>query len=206
MMQRSGARMTVVLMTGVLLFQGGELRAQRPGVPDLRNSAYLGLGYVGNVPDAIAGGAVMVLTPGILQGTGLYADVKFSPSSPARAVEYQPTITVEQAETLYGDQLYLQESAWLSLNLAVVKVLNPEFAVFAGGGYSRENHYRQYFDNTQTRGLEGFYWVREPAASGNRVNALGGVMFRAGRYVVFHSGGQLAPAGVNVGVMLTLPL
>jgi len=194
------------LVVAALLLPSVRLEAQRPFGRDLRNTPYLGVGYVANVPDAFVGGAMFVLTPKLLGGAGLYADVKFSPSSPARAVEYDATITVDQAENLYGDRLYLQQSAWFSVNLAAVYALTPELAVYAGGGYSREHHYRQYFDGTQTRGFQGFYWVSEPAASGNRVNALGGVLLRAGRYLVFQMGVGARPAGADVGVLLTLPM
>lgn len=199
-------RMLYFLAGATLLLHGAPLRAQRAVVPDLRNAPFFGIGYVANVPDAFTGGAVLAITPKVLGGAGLYADVKFSPSSPARAVEYLPDVTVDQAENLYGDQLFLQKSAWLSVNLALVYAVTPELGLYAGAGYSREHHYRQYFDNSQTRGLEGFYWVGDDAASGNRINALGGAFLRAGRHVLFQSGLGARPAGVDVGVMFTFPL
>jgi hypothetical protein len=175
-------------------------------MPDLRNSAYLGMGYVASVPHAVAGGALLAVTPKLLGGAGLYADVKFSPSSPARAVEYDPTITVAQADVQFADQLYLEQSAWFSVNLAAVYVVTPELAVYAGGGYSREHHYRQYFDATETRGLLGFYWIPDPAASGDRINGVGGILLRAGRHVTFQMGVGARPPGADVGVMLMLPM
>jgi hypothetical protein len=121
-------------------------------------------------------------------------------------VEYDPTITVDQADNQFADQLYLEQSAWLSVNLALVYAVTPELAVYAGGGYSRERHYRQYFDATETRGLAGFYWIRDPAASGNRLNGMGGILLRAGRYLAFQMGVGARPPGVDVGMMLTLPM
>jgi hypothetical protein len=206
MIEHHGARYVVLMLASALLLPSAGLEAQRPLVPDFKNSAYLGVGYVASVPHAFTGGALLALTPKVLGGAGLYADVKFSPSSPARAVEYDPTMTVDQAANQFADQLYLEQSAWLSVNLALVYVLTPEFGVYAGGGYSREHHYRQYFDATQSRGLEGFYWIPDPAASGNRVNALGGMLLRASRYLVFQMGVGARPAGADVGVMLMLPM
>ena len=205
MTERKCVGMMVFLIGGVFLLRGAPLQAQR-FVTDLRNAPHIGIGYVANIPDAFAGGALMFITPKVLGGAGLYADVKFSPSSPGRVAEYLPTITVDQAENVYGDRLFLQQSAWFTANLAVVYAVTRELALYAGAGYSREHHYREYFDNSETRGLDGFYWVHDPAASGNRINALGGVLLRAGRYVVFQSGVGARPAGVDAGVMFTLPL
>jgi hypothetical protein len=82
-----GTKVAVWMAVSALLLPSARLEAQRRRVvvPDLKNTAYLGLGYVANVPHAFAGGAVLAMSPGILGGAGLYADVKFSPSTPARA-------------------------------------------------------------------------------------------------------------------------
>ncbi len=193
------------MAAGALLLPG-RVQAQGRFGSDLRNKSYLGIGYVANVPDAFAGGVLLAITPKVLRGAGLLADVKFSPSSPARAAEYDPTITVDEADNVYGDRLYLQQSAWLVVDLALVYVLTPELALYAGGGYSREHHYRQYFDVSQTRGFEGFYWIPDPAASGNRINGLGGALLRAGHHVLFQMGVGARPAGADVGVVLTFPM
>ena len=206
MIERRCARILVSLVAGTLLLPLAELQGQRRGVPDLRNASYLGLGYVGNIPDAMVGGAILALTPKVFGGAGLYADVKFSPTTPARAEEYDSTITVDQADNQYADLLVVEESAWVTVNLALVYAVTAELALYAGAGYARENHYRQYFDDAQIRGLEGFYWIRDPAASGGRVNALGGVLLRAGRHVAFQMGLEAQPRGADVGVMITFPL
>ena len=145
------------------------------------------------------------LTPAVLGGAGLYADVKFTHNSPGRDPYYLDDISVEDAEITYGDRLYLNKSTWLIVDLAVVYSLNRDFAVYAGGGYVREERYRQYYDDQRERGNLGFYWVLDEAASGTRVNALGGALFRASRYVLFQVGLESRP-GVMVGAMITLPL
>jgi hypothetical protein len=206
MISHNCARIAARLAAAALFVPGAALQAQRPIVPNLKHASYLGIGYVASVPEAFAGGALLLLTPKVLGGAGLYADVKFSPSSPARAFEYDPTITVDQADNQFADQLYLEQSAWLTVDLAFVYAVTPELGLYAGGGYSREHHYRQYFDATETRGLAGFYWIGDPAASGDRINALGGVLLRVGRYLAFQMGVGARPPGADVGVMLTLPM
>ena len=201
-------RATLPVVIGTLLLSTSALRAQagRPRVSDLRNTSHLGVGYVASIPEMFIGFTGLALTPSVLGGAGLYADVKLSSSSPGKDPYLDPAITVDQAANQFGDFLFEEQSAWLTVNLALAYALLPELAVYAGGGYSRERHYRQYFDNAQTRGLQGFYWIPDPAASGNRVNLLGGVLLRAGRYLVFQMGLEAQPRGADVGVMVTLPL
>jgi hypothetical protein len=101
--------------------------------------------------------------------------------------------------------MFQHRSAWVSFDLAVVYVITRDFAAYGGGGYLKEEHYHEYFDDSQTRGDFGFYWVLDEEASGTRVNVLGGLLFRAAPYVVFQVGVESRP-GAMVGVMFTLPL
>ncbi len=205
-MTRATYARVVVVSVGVLLAPWSAGRAQTLyGVPQLRNSGYLGVGYVASIPEAFVGFTVLGLTPRVLGGTGLYADVKFTPKAP-RDPYFDPSITVDQAQNQFNDFLVEQRSTWLTVNLALVYAATPELGLYGGAGYSRERHYREYFDNSQTRGFDGFYWVADPASSGNRVNALGGILLRAGRNVLFQVGGEAQPRGADVGVMLVLPL
>lgn len=196
-----------VFVVGAGLLGTSVARAQsRYRIPDFRNRPYLGVGYVASIPDAFVGATVLTLTPRILGGAGLYADVKLTASTPARSLEYDPTITVNQADNLYADQLYLQKSVWTVVDVGLVYALTQELAAYAGAGYAKESHYRQYFDVSLTRGFVGFYWIRDPAASGTRVNALGGLLLRAGRFFAFQVGAEAKPAGANVGITLMLPM
>ena len=196
------ASITLVLALFTLSPPGSALWAQGP---DLKHSPYLGLGYVASIPDIFVGVTVLGLTPGLLGGAGLYADVKFTPDSPASDAYFRDDISVEQAEIEFGDGLFQEQSVWFSIDLAVVYAITRSFAVYAGGGYLKEERYREYFDDSETRGNFGFYWVLDEAASGSRINVLGGLLFRASRHVVFQVGGESRP-GVMVGVMLTFPL
>lgn len=200
------ARVVAAAVAGALLAPPAAARAQQLyGVPQLRNSSYLGVGYVASIPEAFVGFTVLALTPKVLGGAGLYADVKLTPTSP-RDPYFDPNITVDQAQNQFGDFLVDQRSTWLTVNLAAVYAATPELAIYGGAGYSRERHYREYYDNSKTRGLFGFYWIADPAASGNRVNALGGLLLRAGEHILFQVGGESQPRGADVGVMFTLPL
>ena len=141
------------------------------------------------------------MTPKLFGGAGVYADVKFTTSSPGSDPYYLSDITVLQAEATFGDRFLWEQSDWLSINFALVYALSRELAVYGGAGYTRERRYRQYFDDSESRGQLGFYWVSDSAASGNRVNVLGGAFFRLGQAVMLQTGVEAQPTGATVGVM-----
>jgi hypothetical protein len=191
------------LLLAALALSPSGLQAQR--VTDLRNSSHLGVGYAASIPEAFVGFTALVLSPKVLGGAGLYADVKFTSSSPRRESYFDSTISVSQAQNLYGDFLVEEKSTWMIVDLALAYTVTPELALYAGAGYSNEHHYQEYFDDSQTRGLGGFYWIPDPAGSGNRINWLGGALLRVEQYVLFQAGIEAKPRGATVGVMFTLP-
>ena len=204
--QKSASRLLSVVL-GVLAMPLCAARAQSLyGVPQLRNTSYVGVGYVASIPDALVGFDVITLTPKLLGGAGLYADVKFTTTSPTRESYYDSTITVAQAENQFGDFLIDERSVWVTINVAAVYAVTKELALYGGAGYSREHHYREYYDDTRTRGLAGFYWIPDAGASGNRVNVLGGLLVRAGQYIVFQAGLGARPRGAEAGVPVMLPV
>lgn len=164
------------------------------------NHRHVGLGYVVNAPHIFVGFNVLALQAG---GFGVYADVKLSVDSPKDEQSCCP-YTVADAEG-FGDQLFQEKSDWRSFNVALARVVAPQLAVYGGAGASRERAYRQYFDQTRTRGSLGAYWVEDNGASGTRLNLLGGLLFHASRNLVFVFGGELEPPGVTVGLTLAVP-
>ena len=190
----------VLLALATLTLPGRNARAQ--GIPDMRNSSRVGVGYAVNVPNTFVGLTAQGMTPKLFGGAGLYADVKFTPSSPSSDPYYRSDISVLQAENTFSDLRFREQSDWLSINAAFVYAVSSELAVYGGAGYTRERRYRMYFDDSQTRGEMGFYWISDSEASGNRVNLLGGALIRAGRSVIFQMGVESQPKGVTIGIML----
>ena len=176
------------------------------GQNNLRNTSLLGIGYVANIPNAFLGFSAIGMTPKLFGGAGLYVDFKTSTTNTRNDPFYYADVTISDAELQYGDMLYDEKSEWLSFNAALVYAVTYDFAIYGGAGYSRERHYREYFDDAQDRGDFGFYWIPDPEASGNRVNVLGGIMFRLAKLVMFQLGGETEPAGATVGVVIAFPL
>ena len=180
-----------------------QAQGQRPLVSGLRSSTRVGIGYVANIPTTFLGFSALAVTPKLFGGAGLYADVKLTTGSPGDSPYYLPGVSVMDAEVTYGDALYREESDWVSVNVAAVYAITGEVAVYGGLGYSKRESYREYYDDTQTRGQFGFYWVADPVASGNRVNALAGGFLRLTRFAMFQLGVESQPPGANVGLTLT---
>jgi hypothetical protein len=190
----------VLLALATLPLQGRDARAQGL-IPDMRNSSRVGVGYVANIPNTFVGFTALGMTPKLFGGAGVYADVKFTTGSTSSDPYYLSNISVQQADDTFADQLFEEQSDWLSINFALVYALGRELAVYGGAGYTRERRYRQYFDDSQTRGQLGWYWISDSAASGDRVNLLGGAFFRLGRSIMLQTGVEAQPAGVTMGVM-----
>lgn len=203
---RTRALITWCVTSISLLLPGAGLQAQaaRREGPNLRTTSYLGLGYVASVPITPLGFSLLVVSPKVFRGAGVYGDVKLTTSSAGSDPYYLPGVSVADAEITYGDLLYEQRSDWLTIDLAMVYAITGEFAVYAGAGYSREKHFRQYFDDTQSRGDLGFYWISDPAESGTRVNVLGGALVRLRHFLYFQMGVESAPRAVNLGLTVTV--
>lgn len=167
---------------------------------NLKATSYVGIGYVANIPATFLGVSSFFVSPRILGGMGLYADFKRTTRSPGKSPYYLPTVSVMDAEVTYGDRLYLEQSDWTTINTGLLYAVTKEFAFYGGLGYAREKHYRQYYDQSGTRGEFGYYWVADPAQSGTRVNAMGGGLIRLTRFALFQLGAEARPAGANVGL------
>jgi hypothetical protein len=177
---------------------------QLPLAPDWRETGSAGFGYAGNLPRALLGASAHVLLPR-MGGIGLYGEFKITHES-RRGEGFLPDVTVEQAETEFGDDFVRELEHWYVANLAVLRPITRELALYIGTGYARRTLYREYFDVSGERGSFGHYRVEDPADSGSRIDLIGGGFFRAGRRVAFHFGAELAPPGFTVGASLLFPL
>jgi hypothetical protein len=203
-------RNRAVLLIAIMLpaFAGtAQAQTQVPAasVPDWRVVPTAGVGFVGNLPRALLGGTGYLFLP-MLGGTGVYADFRTTHESLERHPTYTADITVEQAETEFGDFLVERREHWQVGNIGLIRPLTPDFAVFAGVGFARERVYRDYLDLGGERGVLGNYRVQDHAESGNRLNGGAGAILRAGRSLAFHMGIEGAPRGFMAGASLVLPV
>jgi hypothetical protein len=161
------------------------------------------IGYVANAPNAFLGAGIAFINPTFV---GAFADFRTSGSSPAGRSNFVPEWDVDRALNEFGDFFFNREDDWMVVNAGLTRVIGPELAIYAGAGYARLRAFEQYEDPEGERGEFGYYWVEDDRVSGNYVNALGGVYFRAGRNLVFQFGAESRPRGMTVGVHYALPI
>lgn len=187
---------TASLLVAAFLVTGPTSSAGQSTI-DFRDGSNWLAGYVANAPSQLLGIGVGAVLPA-LSGWGVYADAKLTTDSPARdAVQ---SMTRQDAEDL-GDTFFTQSSAWTSANLAALKGLSPELALYLGAGLSWRTMYSAYVDLTGERGR---YWVEDDEQPVLHPNVLGGAFFRLGRRITFQFGAERAPAGFTVGLHLLL--
>lgn len=198
----------VLLMAAVGLLAPAELEAQaRIGSGEgFTGATYVSAGYVVNAPNQRLGFSLMTVGSS-WGGWGLYVDAKKTTGSPEGEATFDPTRTAtDVAANTPQDQLFVEESAWRSLNGAIVRALGSEFAVYAGGGVTEETAYDEYRDWDQRTTADAFYWVEDEVSGGTEANVLGGVFFRATRNLIFQAGAEANPPGFTVGVAVGLPV
>lgn len=164
-----------------------------------------GIGYVVNMPNQYAGASVHVLTE-FLGGFGVYVDAKFDLSSPEDEDGYVDSLTATEVDDRVGDQLFRTDASWKSVNVAIMRSVGPQFALYAGAGIADGTRYREYLDEEGEAGNFGYYWVRDPERSGTEVNLLIGGMFQLTRAFGFQVGFETKPRGIALGVNYLVPM
>lgn len=175
------------------------------GAGGFLTTPYIGIGYVTNAPEEMAGGGLLVLHPA-LKGWGLYLDVKGTLGSPTGKPGYDPTLTSDMVEENYlYDELMTFNVTWRSANAALVRAISADLALYLGAGVSRSSGYREYFDSQHDRGVSGYYWARHLPDDRDKMNLLIGTFSRLHRILLVQFGIETAPRGFTVGATLALP-
>ena len=163
-----------------------------------------GIGYVGNAPELLLGGGAYAIVP-VFGGLGLYVDAKFDSKAPSDEDSFDPDLTAREVDDEIGDEFRDDESSWRSFNAALIRPLTSAFMLYAGLGYARETVYRQYFDESEERGIAGYYWVESPDDERTQLNVLAGMFLRMTSRLHAQFGFETAPRGGTVGLSLMLP-
>lgn len=198
--RRRAAAAAAALVLAALI-PAGQAQAQRRDEPP---ATELRLGYVANIPNQFLGASLTVM-PASLRGWGLYADFKIDIESPADDDGYIDSLTAADVDNDLGDALFGVDGSWTSANLAVVRAISPELAVYAGAGAGFRKEYNQYFDEDAELGISGLYWVEDTDVSGTYVNGIAGVLLRLTGSVTAQFGAESAPPGFTIGLQLAIP-
>lgn len=196
----------VVLLMGLLCSIASVGMAQSEPESEARflERPFVGLGYVANAPEQLAGVGIVATHPA-LRHWGGYVNFKWSPDSPKNRTNYDPTMTSHDVEEEYRDEFVSFDIVWSSISVAVARTIRPQLTVYAGAGYAHSEGFDQFFDENQDRGEQGYYWVTHPEDEETKVNFLVGMFLRAGSYFAFQFGLETAPKGFTVGGSFVLP-
>lgn len=160
----------------------------------------LGVGYVANAPQMLLGGTVWAVIPG-LNGWGIYLDAKMDPEDPiGDGVLFSNMTRADVDEQWPSDLEFVSDERWRGFSVAAMKQLSDEMVLYAGGGYSEETVYQQYFDSQENRGVLGWYWVEDPDESRSGLNLVVGGMLRIAESVRIQFGGETVPMGFTIGL------
>jgi hypothetical protein len=184
-----------LLSAALLLLGAGSLEAQRVVDFEGLRTNWL-VGYVANPPEQLVGLGFGAIFPNS-GGWGFQVNLKTSTDSP-RNDFFEPDITPADASQ-FGDFFFRDRSHWRSANVAVVKAISSDFALYLGGGLSDREVFFQYEDPLGERGNLGIYWVQDDEQSEVYANVVVGAFFRLGRRLVVQFGAERAPAGVTAG-------
>lgn len=194
------------LVLGGLYAPATAQRGLAPGA-GLEQLPRIGVGYVSNAPNMFTGVSAWGVAD-VLGGLGLYVDGKMKLTTPADASDFAPDLTTTEVDATPNQQQMGDESSWWSVNAALIRPISPELMLYLGAGYAYEDSFRRYFDPNETlvQDTFGWFWVRDEAASGGRLNILGGAFFRIANRLALQFGYETAPNGGTVGVTYSLPL
>jgi hypothetical protein len=171
--------------------------AAQPSIDFSQGSGPL-FGFTVKPPQQVLGlGATW--SPPALRGWGVLADVRFATDRPD-SNEIRRDWTRSDALGA-GHEFVRSQISWNSSSVALVRGITREMAVFAGAGLSRSSAYSQFlFDTEEGEVLEiEIYFIEEPERAEDRVNWVGGALYRMGSRLAVQVGIQSEPFGFVVG-------
>jgi hypothetical protein len=194
-----------VLLLGVL--PGSVFSQERPGRNgqegvDIRDFYGTGVGLSSNVPNVLTGISVFRMKPA--WGFGVFATGRMTFNSPGNDKFFERETTVAEARAR-GDERFQDRDVYRMFTVGAIRAIDSGLALFAGVGYTRKSAYREFWDEEEVRGDQGFYWVERHDEAQGGLNLTGGAMIQISNFLFLKGGGELFPQGANLSVYVALP-
>jgi hypothetical protein len=187
---------TVLIL--LFLMSSSEVSVAQNSIEDSSENLTV-FGYVANIPEMPVGFNLLWIRN---NGIGFYLDLKFTIKGGLGGRrggdDFYDNISVYKAENIFGDKLIGESKGWFSLNMGLTELVSQKMAVYGGIGISTWSHSKQYYDEFEILGRYGKYWI--PADSKSSLNLNGGLLFLIAKKITINFGGDLKPAGLNIGV------
>jgi hypothetical protein len=199
---RCSSFLSLLLLLGLGLVSQS---AEGQSVESQPDRPHLGLGYVVNAPNMMAGvGGYAIFD--VLGGLGLYIDAKFDIETPAGDDYFESGLSVEEAEnTVPGIEFVESENSFRALNFALVRPVNPQLLVYVGGGVVNVSQYHLYQSDSDGLGQGGVFWVEDTDWDEVRGNLMVGAFFRLSSFLSSQVGFETEPRGFTAGLSVRLP-
>lgn len=202
----SSRRVLPPLLAVVLLaVTGGSLAAQARNFGAGMNT---GIGYTAAFPDVHAGVGFWHFF-----GTsqfGVFADAKTTIGTLRDEPTHCPAgidpCTVDFVETQRNDLFIRDKDEFRIVNAGAMYAITPEFAFMLGAGAAQKRSIREYFDEEEQPITEtGQFFVNHDPDLSTEIQAVVGMLIRAGNRLAFRFGYETAPGGMSLGAYFILP-
>jgi hypothetical protein len=169
---------------------------------DFHSGMKTGIGYTAALPDVHAGVGIWRMigdTP-----FGIFADAKMTVGSRQDEPTYCPAVitpcTVETVETQRNDLFIRDLDEYRIANAGAMYAITPEFAFMLGAGVAQKRSVREYFDEEEDPiTATGQFFVDHAEDASTEIQAVVGMLIRAGNRLAFRFGYETAPGGMSLG-------
>jgi hypothetical protein len=194
--------LSVLLLFGLGL---GSHSAEGQSVNSALDRPHLGIGYVANAPNMMAGGGAYAIFD-VLGGLGLYIDAKFDIETPEGDDYFESGLSADEAvNTVPGIEFVERENSFRSLNFALVRPVGSQLLVYLGGGVVEVSQYHLYQGESEELGQGGVFWVEDTDWEEVRGNLMLGAFLQLSSFLSFQVGLETEPKGFTAGVSFRLP-
>lgn len=139
---------------------------------------------------------------------GWFAEVKIPHDSKRRSPDFQGDLTLARVLDEFEPNARIpvgRYQEWHILNLALVRALSAESAIYLGGGMARKSVLQEFGDNSDPPlSRTGFYFVEDADESGWDPNLVAGVILRGGERVGFATGFETITQTITLGILIVI--
>lgn len=176
---------------------------------DFRTGMSTGIGYTAALPDVHAGVGAWHMFGGT--PFGIFADAKMTVGSLRDEPTYCPpeftSCTVEFVEESARNDVFIRDDdEFRIINAGAMYAVTPEFVFMLGAGAAQKRTIREYFDEEEEPITEtGQFFVDHSTDPSTEIQAVAGMLIRAGNNLAFRFGYETAPGGMSLGGYFILP-
>jgi hypothetical protein len=130
-----------------------------------------------------------------------YIGVKSTWNRRPKTNDLTDNMSFNEAENIFQDNLVAKKEGWTSVDLGVTGLANRHMAFYGGIGFKWFWNAKQYYDESQTLGNQGYYWIHE---NGDKRYLNAGWLFIVAQRICLDIGFDTKPFRFNLGAGFSL--